>query len=44
MIYAATHDQGDSTRNIPQREFLFLVEEDFEDIADIVQEEIEKVL
>lgn len=44
LVYAATMDLGDSSRNIPDREFLFLVDEDFEDIADIIKDEVERVI
>jgi phage gpG-like protein len=44
LVYASSMDQGDTSRNIPAREFLFLTEEDFDDIAGIVRDEVEKIL
>ena len=36
--YAATHNFGDESRNIPQREWLTLADEDMEEIFDDIGE------
>lgn len=40
-VYAAAHNFGDDARNIPQREFLGLNEENIRDIEDIVNSYLE---
>jgi phage gpG-like protein len=40
--YAATHDDGSSKRNIPQREFMWLSDKAVEDMLDIVMDLVVK--
>lgn len=40
-VYAATHQFGDSTRGIPQREFLGLSDEDATEIQEIITDHLE---
>lgn len=44
LVYAATHEFGDETRNIPERPFLFLAEEDWGDVEAIVVDELDRAL
>lgn len=43
-IYAATHNFGDESRNIPQREYLGLSSDNFKDIENIVNDFLEDSL
>ena len=40
-VYAAVHNFGDDSRNIPQREFLGLSSDNYEDIENIINEFLE---
>lgn len=44
LIYAATHNEGDNRRNIPQREFLGLSNEDRRNIEDEISNWLEDTL
>ena len=44
LIYASTHQYGDPSRNIPQREFMGFSPQDEEAIAEIMREDIKKIL
>lgn len=41
LVYAATHQFGDPARGIPQREFLGLSGEDYEDVVGLVEDYLE---
>lgn len=41
MVYAATHNFGDPERGIPQREFLGVEGQDFEDLVGICEDYLE---
>ncbi|PZE09271.1 phage virion morphogenesis protein, partial [Pseudomonas sp. 57B-090624] len=41
LIYAATHNFGDPDRGIPQREFLGVEGQDFEDLVGITEDYLE---
>lgn len=44
LIYAATQQLGDARRNIPAREYLGLSEDDIDEILDLVEQAIDRVL
>ena len=44
LIYAATHQLGDDSRGIPDRAYLGLSEADIDQILDLVEQEIDRVL
>lgn len=43
LVYAATHQFGDPARNIPQREFLGLAGEDYDDVVGMVEDYLEGI-
>lgn len=44
LIYAATHDQGDEDRGIPQRQFLGLSNDDRDELDDVVDRFIDSLI
>lgn len=43
LVYAATHQFGDPARNIPQREFLGLAGQDYDDVVGLVEDYLEGI-